>query len=118
MTETKFSEDSINAMTHRPSNRRGEVAKVIRAFGGEMHDFYWVFGDVDAVFIFDAPDAKSAMSILLSLSSAGAVTTHKTTALLSNEEAMEAMSLAGSRETGYRTPREEWKGWQDEGGEG
>ncbi|MDP6428580.1 MAG: GYD domain-containing protein [Rhodospirillales bacterium] len=118
LTETSFSEDSLRALTHRPSDRREEVSKVIIAYGGSLHDFYWVFGDSDAIFIFDAPDPTAAMSILLTLSSAGAVTSHRTTALLSNEEAMEAMSLAGSKDTGYRTPREEWQGWQDHGGEG
>jgi len=118
LTETKFSEESLQALTHRPSDRREEAAKVIKAYGGSMRDFYWVFGDADAIFIFEAPDATIAMSILLTLSTAGAVTSHKTTALLSNDDAMDAMNLAGSKETGYRTPREEWRGWEDHGGEG
>jgi len=118
LTETKFSEESLQALTHRPSDRREEAAKVIKAYGGSMRDFYWVFGDADAIFIFEAPDATIAMSILLTLSTAGAVTSHKTTALLSNDDAMEAMNLAGSKETGYRTPRDEWRGWEDHGGEG
>jgi len=118
LNETKFSEESLQALTHRPSDRREEAAKVIKAYGGTMHDFYWVFGDADAIFIFEAPDATAAMSILLTLSTAGAVISHKTTALLSNDDAMEAMNLAGSKETGYRTPRDEWRGWEDHGGEG
>jgi uncharacterized protein with GYD domain len=118
LTETKFSEDSLKALTHRPSNRREEAAKVIAAYGGTMHDFYWVFGEADAIFIFEAPDTTAAMSMLLTLSTSGAVISHKTTALLSNEDAMEAMKLAGSKETGYRTPTEEWQGWEDHGGEG
>ena len=118
MTETKFSEESLQALTHRPSDRREEASKVIEAYGGSMHDFYWVFGDADAIFIFEAPDSTAAMSILLTLSTAGAVISHKTTALLSNDDAMDAMNLAGSKETGYRTPREEWRGWEDHGGEG
>mgnify|MGYP003975201981 CR=1 FL=1 len=128
LTETKFSEESLQALTHRPSDRREEAAKVIEAYGGSMQDFYWVFGDADAIFIFEAPDSTAAMSILLTLSTAGAVTSHKTTALLSNarlpeigkvnDDAMDAMKLAGSKETGYRTPRDEWRGWEDHGGEG
>ena len=118
LTETKFSEDSLKALTHRPSNRREEAAKVIEAYGGTMHDFYWVFGEADAIFIFEAPDTTAAMSMLLTLSTSGAVISHKTTALLSNEDAMEAMKMAGSKETGYRTPTEEWQGWEDYGGEG
>ena len=118
LTETKFSEESLQALTHRPSDRREEAAKVIEAYGGSMQDFYWVFGDADAIFIFEAPDSTAAMSILLTLSTAGAGTSHKTTALLSNDDAMDAMKLAGSKETGYRTPRDEWRGWEDHGGEG
>ena len=118
LTETKFSEESLQALTHRPSDRREEAAKVIEAYGGSMQDFYWVFGDADAIFIFEAPDSTAAMSILLTLSTAGAVPSHKTTALLSNDDAMDAMKLAGSKETGYRTPRDEWRGWEDHGGEG
>ena len=118
LTETKFSEESLQALTHRPSDRREESAKVFEADGGSMQDFYWVFGDADAIFIFEAPDSTAAMSILLTLSTAGAVTSHKTTALLSNDDAMDAMKLAGSKETGYRTPRDEWRGWEDHGGEG
>ena len=118
LTETKFSEDSLRALTDLPSDRREETSKVIDAYGGSMVNFYWVFGDADAIFIFEAPHSKAAMSILLTLYSAGAVVSHKTTVLLSNEEAMEAMNTAGSKDTGYKTPREEWQGWQDHGGEG
>jgi len=68
--------------------------------------------------IYDAPDNKTTMAILLSLSAGGAVASHRTTALISNEEAMAAMDLADTKKTGYKSPRKEWEGWLDEGGEG
>jgi hypothetical protein len=46
------------------------------------------------------------------------VASHRTTALISNEEAMAAMDLADTKKTGYKSPRKEWEGWLDEGGEG
>ena len=81
-------------------------------------EYVHLFGEANAIFIFGAPDTTAAMSMLLTLSRSGAVISHKTTALLSNDDAMEAMNIAGSKDTGYRTPREEWRGWEDHGGEG
>lgn len=118
MTETKFTEESLKAMAERPSNRPDAVARVIEGYGGKVLHYYWVFGDVDVITIYESPDAESAMAALLTLSSGGAVASHKTTALLTNDEALRAMSRAGTADTGYKTPREEWKGWPDNGGMG
>ena len=118
LTESKFSQDSLKALADRPSDRQKMVSKVIRAYGGKLKNFYWVFGEVDVIFIYGAPDHEAAMSILMTLSASGGIETHKTTALLTNSEAMNAMSSAGTKKTGYRSPREVWEGWRDEGGEG
>lgn len=118
MTETKFSEASLAALANKPSDRPAEVAKVIEAYGGKMKDFYWVFGDMDAITIYEAPNHQAAMAILLTLSAGGAIASHRTTALISNKDAMKAMKKAGTKKTGYKPPNAEWKGWLDEGGEG
>ena len=118
MTQTKFTEESLKALSERPSNRPEAVARVIEGYGGKVLHYYWVFGDVDVITIYESPDNESAMAALLTLSSGGAVESHRTTALLTNDEAMRAMERAGSVETGYETPREVWRGWPDEGGEG
>ncbi len=118
MTETKFTDESLKALAKRTSDRPEFVGNVIEAYGGKLHSFYWVFGKCDIVMIYDAPDNKTTMAILLSLSAGGAVASHRTTALISNEEAMAAMDLADTKKTGYKSPRKEWEGWLDEGGEG
>lgn len=118
MTETKFSTASLAALAEKPSDRPAEVAKVIEAYGGKMRDFYWVFGDMDAITIYEAPSHQAAMAMLLTLSSGGAIVEHRTTSLISNKDAMKAMKRAGTKKTGYRPPNAEWKGWQDDGGEG
>ena len=118
MTETKLTEESLNALARHPSNRPERVSRVIEAHGGKVLHFYWVFGDVDVITIFEAPNNEAAMSALLALSAGGAVVSHNTRTLLSNDEAMRAMERAGTVETGYKSPREEWTGWHDEGGEG
>lgn len=118
MTETKFTDESLVALTKKTSNRPAYVGNVIEAYGGKLHSFYWVFGENDIVMTYDAPDAKTTMAILLTLSAGGAVESHKTTVLISNEDAMAAMDLADTKKTGYKSPRKEWDGWHDEGGEG
>ena len=118
LTLTKFTEDSFTAMTARPSNRAEAVSRVMSSHGGKLLHFYWTFGEADVAFIYEAPDNETAMAALMALYSRGAVDTHRTSVLISNDEAMRAMERAGKVQTGYRTPREEWLGWQDEGGEG
>ena len=117
MTLTKFTEEALAAMTQRPSNRPEAMTKVIEAHGGKVIDFYWTFGDADVITIYEAPSNQAAMAMVMSLSAGGAVSSHKTSTLISNDDAMAAMKMAGSVETGYTSPVAEWKGWRDEGGE-
>ena len=116
MTEAKFTEETLGLMTTRPSDRPDAVAKVIEAHGGK--NFYWVFGDTDVVFTYEARNNETALAILMALSNGDAVAFHKTRVLISNKEAMAAMRRAGRVKTGYTWPRREWEGWIDEGGEG
>ena len=118
MTFASFTQDSLSALTERPSNHAESVGRVFEKHGGKLIDFYWTFGDHDVVFIYDAPTNEVTFAALFAMYGRGAVENHETIVLISNEEAINAMKLAGTVETGYRTPRQEWQGWVDEGGEG
>ncbi len=118
MTQTKYSEESLKAMAEHPSDRPKQMSKVIESFGGKLLHFYWVFGDTDVIAIYEAPDSEAVFSIVLTLSHGGAIASQKTLSLLSNEQAMSAMSRAKGADTGYTSPVEEWEGWHDDGGEG
>ena len=93
------------------------MAKVVEAHGGKMREFFWLFGDHDVVTIYEAPSNQVAAAIFMNLVAAGAVNSHTTTVLVTNDEAMAAMKAAGAIKSTYTTPREEWEGWQDDGGE-
>ena len=118
MTHAKFTDVSFRAMVQKPSNRPDAMAKVVEAHGGKMRDFYWLFGKHDVVTIYEAPSNQAAASIFMALISAGAINSHETTVLMTNEDAMASMRTAGSIKYDYTTPREEWEGWRDDGGEG
>ena len=117
LTKAKFTEDSLSAMTEHPSNRLEAVKRLIEGFDGKLLHFYWVFGESDVIFVFEAPNHETSMSILLSFSSRGALKSQETTTLLSNDEAMRAMKRPGTIDTGYKSPKQEWEGRKDEGGE-
>lgn len=118
LTFATFTQDSLAALTQRPSNHADAVARVFEKHGGKLIDFYWTYGEADVVFLYEAPSNEVVLAALFTLYGRGAIENHRTTVLVSNDDAMAAMRLAGSVDTGYRTPRQEWQGWVDEGGEG
>lgn len=117
MTEAKLSEESLAVLSNKPSDRKREVKKVIEAYGGKLTSFYWMFGEYDVITIYEAPNNSVALAILMTLSAGGNVASHRTTALIPNDQAMKAMRLAGTKPVGYKSLRKEWAGWLDEGGE-
>ena len=107
MPWTKCPEEYPTGRARPPRNRPEMVAKMIEAHGGKLLQFYWIFGEVDVVLIYEVASSEDAMAILFKLSSGGAISFHKTTALLSNEEAMSAMHNAGAVPNQYTAPGEE-----------
>ncbi len=118
MTQASFTHESLTAMVKKPSNRPDAMAKVVEAHGGTMREFFWIFGVHDVVTIYEAPSNQAAAAIFMALITAGAIKSHETTVLVTNDDAMAAMKAAGTIKSSYTTPREEWEGWRDEGGEG
>ncbi len=81
------------------SKRRAVISKVVAKIGGSLEAFYFAFGKNDAIVIVDLPDnvAAAAVSIAVSASGAGAITT---TPLVSVEE----IDLACKKTVGYKAP--------------
>ena len=70
-----------------------------RGARGRVEAGYFAFGDYDVVFISELPDNVSAAAFALAVTAGGAVSSYKTTVLLS-DEAVEAMRKAA--ESSYR----------------
>lgn len=117
MIKAKYSEDSLKAMTEKPSDRPHALTQAVSAHGGNLHLFYWAFGEFDAVAVFDAPTNQAAKSVEMMLGASGAISSYEISTLLTNAQAMEAMRRAQSVDTEFKTPRQEWEGWRDYGGE-
>jgi uncharacterized protein with GYD domain len=61
------------------------------------------FGDYDVVLLIEAPDNVRAAAISLAVSAGGAVSDYKTTPLMTWDEGVEAMRIAG--ESSYTPPQ-------------
>ena len=70
--------------------------------GGKLESFDYAFGDYDAVIIAELPNNVAMASIAIAVGASGAISSFKTTVLLTMEEAVEAMRQASG--VGYRPP--------------
>jgi uncharacterized protein with GYD domain len=56
---------------------------------------YFAFGEYDVVTIVELPDNKAAAALALGVGASGALSKYRTTVLMTQDEAMEAMRRAG-----------------------
>jgi uncharacterized protein with GYD domain len=104
MMKFKYSHNAIKAMVANPSDRREVAEDALAAVGATLKAFYFVFGDTDAIIIYEASNGVDAAAIAMSLGASGAVSDVETSLLLTTEEAMEAMKTAGVAAKAYRPP--------------
>jgi uncharacterized protein with GYD domain len=77
----------------KASGRREAVRQACESVGGKLEAFYLAFGEADVVTIADLPDNVAASALSLAASATGLVRT-RTTALLTVEEADQALAAA------------------------
>lgn len=71
--------------------------------GGRMLSLHYCLGEYDGVTLIEAPDEATVMAILLAAISPGHLRATKTTALITVQQAMNAMRKAGG--ASYRAPK-------------
>jgi uncharacterized protein with GYD domain len=82
------------------SERRKAVEELVGSLGGKLEEFYFTFGDDDAILIIDLPDYEAALSIGFAVRASGMVQS-KTTLLASIEEVDRAVAR---HHAAYRPP--------------
>lgn len=104
MLKLKYSHESIKSLVANPQDRRRAAETALGTVGATLRDFYFAFGDADVIITYEAPDAATAASIAMTLGASGATSSAETTALLTMEEAMEAMKKSAKTLKGYKPP--------------
>ena len=102
MIQIKYNADSAKALVAKPQDRVPQAATIMEKLGGQLIDFYFTFGDWDAVIIVELESDVQAMAVAMA-DVAGDVGSTKLTVLYSMAEAVNAMQLAQSID--YRAPR-------------
>jgi uncharacterized protein with GYD domain len=102
LTRFGYTAETWARLIGNPEDRRGAARAYIESVGGQLHGFWYAFGDQDGYTLWEAPDNVSMAAVALALSAGGALSSCETTVLLTVEETIEALGRAG--QVGYRAP--------------
>jgi uncharacterized protein with GYD domain len=104
LLQVAYTAEGWAALVKQPHNRLDEVRPVVTRLGGSVENLWISFGDYDVVVLLQLPDNVSAAAFSIAVSAGGSVKAAKTTPLMTIEEGMDAMRMAG--DAGYRPPPE------------
>jgi uncharacterized protein with GYD domain len=100
LVQVKYTaEGTQGVLNEGGSGRRKAVTEFMAALNGRLEEFYFTFGEDDAILIIDLPDAESALAVAMSVRASGAIHS-KMTPLLPVEEIDRAIQLHAK----YRPP--------------
>ena len=101
LVEASYTAEGLKGLQRdKASGRRDAIKKAVEGLGGKIEAMYYALGDHDVLVVLDLPSTIVATRLAIAVSASGLVRT-KTTALLTVEEADEAL---GGGELGYRAP--------------
>jgi uncharacterized protein with GYD domain len=102
MSQVSYTSEAWAAMTQNPEDRSEVFRRLTEAMGGTLLSWYYTFGEYDVLVIYEAPDESTAAAIVLAATSAGHLSSVRTTVVLSAEQGVETMRKAGKAT--YRSP--------------
>tara|TARA_R110002073_G_scaffold13985_3_gene58061 strand:+ start:1639 stop:1965 length:327 start_codon:yes stop_codon:yes gene_type:complete len=95
MIQIKYNAASVKGLVAKPQDRKPQAAAIMEKLGGRLIDFWFTFGQWDAVIIVELESDVHAMAVALA-DVAGEVGVTQVTALFDMTDAIAAMELAGS----------------------
>jgi uncharacterized protein with GYD domain len=91
-------------MIEKPSDRTAGARQAVEGTGGTLESIYFMFGDRDALVIFDAPDAEAAAASAVAVGSTGAFKHLETRQLIAPQDLPTILEKAGSVRERYTPP--------------
>jgi len=95
LLQVSYTPPALSALIADPQNRADAVRKPIEILGGRVISSWLSFGEYDLVTVIEMPDSISAAAFALAISAGGSLKAVKTTPLLTLDEGLKAMKLAG-----------------------
>jgi uncharacterized protein with GYD domain len=102
LTRFSYTPETWARLIGNPEDRREAARSYIESVGGQLHGFWYAFGEHDAYTLYEAPDNASMAAVALAITAGGALSTLETTVLLTVDETMDALRKA--QQVGYRAP--------------
>ena len=102
LTRFGYTPETWARMIDNPEDRRLAAQSYIESVGGKLHGFWYAFGEHDGYTLWEAPDNVSMAAVALAIGSGGALSSVETTVLMSVDDTLEALKMAG--QVGYRAP--------------
>lgn len=103
LIQGSYSAQAVSAMIKNPQDRAAVVRTMIEKAGGKLHGFWLSFGENDYVAVAEMKDNVGAAAFAMAVASSGAMSSYKSTPLLSPEESVQAMKQAA--EVNYQPPK-------------
>lgn len=102
--QLSYTSEAAKAMITSPSDRKAAATSLINALGGKLHEMYFSFGEYDAVCLIEGPDDKMMAAGAMAVGAGGSISKAHTTKLMSVDDAMAAMTMAGKAVGAYKPP--------------
>jgi uncharacterized protein with GYD domain len=97
-----YTTDAVKALVEHPADRGKAAAEAAETLGIKLIGFWYSLGEFDGVTLAEAPDNATVAALAMLVGGSGALSRFETTALLTMDEAQQAMRKAG--EASYRPP--------------
>jgi uncharacterized protein with GYD domain len=102
LTRFSYTPETWARLIDHPEDRRAAARTYIESVGGQLHGFWYAFGDHDGYNLWEAPDDVSMAAVVLAISAGGAVHSVETTVLMTVDETLAALGTAAR--VRYRPP--------------
>ena len=102
LTRFSYTPETWARLIKKPEDRREAARNYIESVGGKLHGFWYALGEFEGYNLWEAPDHVSMAAVVIAISGGGALSKCETTVLLSVEETLKALSVAGT--VAYQVP--------------
>jgi uncharacterized protein with GYD domain len=100
--QISYTAESLAAQIQNPQDRIETNRPLVEAVGGKLLGGGFSFGEYDATFLIEVPDDETAAALSVAVAAGGAVSSSKTTKLLSGEQWVAALGKASDVARAYK----------------
>ncbi|HWE10336.1 MAG TPA: GYD domain-containing protein [Solirubrobacteraceae bacterium] len=102
LSRFSYTPDAVKALVNSPADRAKAAGEAAESLGIKLIGFWYAFGEFDGVLLAEASDNATMAGMGMLVAGSGALAKFETTALLTMDEAQEAMRKAGA--AAYQPP--------------